>query len=48
MSLPCREVIKAGQKEVGVWGPMSQVGLQGVEEEIVRGAEEWWKEHREG
>lgn len=48
MSMPCREVLEKGQKEVQVWGPMGSVGCEEVEGEIVRGCEEWWEKHREG
>ncbi|KAK4942791.1 hypothetical protein LTR10_017551 [Elasticomyces elasticus] len=40
MSLPCRDVLKAGQKAVEVIGPVS-----GWEEKIVEESGKWWKEH---
>ena len=46
MSLPCRTVLKGGQKEIEVWGPMGDEGLQEVEEEIITVCEEWWRGHQ--
>jgi hypothetical protein len=41
MSLPCRTVLKAGQKDVETIGPVS-----GWEEKVVEESGKWWKEHR--
>ena len=41
MSLPCRDVLKAGQKDIEVIGPVS-----GWEEKVVEESEKWWKEHQ--
>ncbi|KAJ9608032.1 hypothetical protein H2200_007020 [Cladophialophora chaetospira] len=41
MSLPCRDVLKHGQKDVEVIGPVS-----GWEEKIVEESGKWWKEHQ--
>ncbi|KAK5444290.1 hypothetical protein LTS15_010405 [Exophiala xenobiotica] len=41
MSLPCRNVLKAGQKDVEVIGPVS-----GWEEKVVEESGKWWKEHQ--
>jgi len=41
MSLPCRDVLQAGQKDVEVIGPVS-----GWEEKIVEESGKWWKEHQ--
>ena len=40
MSLPCRDVLKAGQKAVEVIGPVS-----GWEEKIIEESGKWWREH---
>ncbi|KAL6245712.1 hypothetical protein RBB50_007711 [Rhinocladiella similis] len=41
MSLPCRNVLKAGQKDVKVIGPVS-----GWEERVVTESGKWWRDHR--
>ncbi|KIY00071.1 uncharacterized protein Z520_03756 [Fonsecaea multimorphosa CBS 102226] len=41
MSLPCRDVLKAGQKDVEVIGP-----VEGWEEKVVEESGKWWKEHQ--
>ncbi|KIX01914.1 uncharacterized protein Z518_07853 [Rhinocladiella mackenziei CBS 650.93] len=41
MSLPCRDVLKAGQKDVEVIGP-----INGWEEKIIEESTKWWKEHQ--
>ncbi|OCT55120.1 CMP/dCMP deaminase [Cladophialophora carrionii] len=41
MSLPCREVLKHGQKDVEVIGPIS-----GWEETVVEESGKWWKEQQ--
>lgn len=41
MSLPCRNVLKAGQKDVEVIGPVS-----GWEQKVVEESGKWWKEHQ--
>ncbi|OAG39326.1 hypothetical protein AYO21_06530 [Fonsecaea monophora] len=41
MSLPCRDVLKAGQKDVEVIGPVTQ-----WEEKVVEESGKWWKEHQ--
>ncbi|EXJ63668.1 hypothetical protein A1O7_00003 [Cladophialophora yegresii CBS 114405] len=41
MSLPCREVLKHGQKDVEVIGPVSD-----WEESVVEESGKWWKEHQ--
>jgi len=41
MSLPCRDVLKAGQKDVEVIGPVN-----GWEEKVVEESGKWWKEHQ--
>ncbi|KAJ9637429.1 hypothetical protein H2204_004853 [Knufia peltigerae] len=43
MSLPCRDVLKAGQKVVKVIGPVS-----GWEERVVTESGKWWRDHRSG
>ena len=40
MSLPCREVLKRGQKAVDVLGPVKL-----WEERVVRESAKWWREH---
>ncbi|OAP58142.1 hypothetical protein AYL99_07232 [Fonsecaea erecta] len=41
MSLPCRDVLKAGQKDVEVIGPVPQ-----WEEKVIEESGKWWKEHQ--
>ncbi|KIW25171.1 uncharacterized protein PV07_10832 [Cladophialophora immunda] len=41
MSLPCRDVLKAGQKGVEVIGPVKD-----WEERVVEESGKWWKEHQ--
>ncbi|KAK5046695.1 hypothetical protein LTR84_007456 [Exophiala bonariae] len=41
LSLPCRDVIKAGQKDIEVIGP-----VPGWEERVVQESGKWWKEHQ--
>jgi tRNA(Arg) A34 adenosine deaminase TadA len=41
MSLPCREVLKHGQKDVEVIGPVS-----GWEENVIEESGKWWKDHQ--
>ena len=41
MSLPCRDVLKAGQKDVEVIGPVN-----GWEQKVVEESGKWWKEHQ--
>jgi tRNA(Arg) A34 adenosine deaminase TadA len=41
MSLPCRDVLKAGQKDVEVIGPISEWEAKVVEE-----SSKWWKDHQ--
>ncbi|EXJ73170.1 uncharacterized protein A1O5_04320 [Cladophialophora psammophila CBS 110553] len=41
MSLPCRDVLKAGQKDTEVIGP-----VKGWEEKVVEESAKWWKEHQ--
>lgn len=41
MSLPCRDVLKAGQKDVEVIGP-----VRDWEERVVEQSGKWWKEHQ--
>ncbi|EXJ96005.1 hypothetical protein A1O1_01131 [Capronia coronata CBS 617.96] len=41
MSLPCRDVLKAGQKDVEVIGPVSE-----WEEKVVEESSKWWKTHQ--
>ncbi len=41
MSLPCRDVLKHGQKDVEVIGPVN-----GWEERVVEESGKWWKEHQ--
>lgn len=44
MSLPCRTVLEAGQKDVEVNGPLGRE--QGNwEEKVVEESGKWWKEH---
>lgn len=40
MSLPCREVLKRGQKVVDVLGPVKL-----WEERVIKESGKWWKEH---
>lgn len=40
MSLPCREVLKRGQKAIDVLGPVKL-----WEEKVVRESGKWWKQH---
>ena len=40
MSLPCREVLKRGQKAVDVVGPVNPWN-----EKVIRESGKWWKEH---
>lgn len=40
LSLPCRDVLKTGQKTVEVIGPVPK-----WEERVVRESGKWWKEH---
>jgi hypothetical protein len=40
MSLPCREVLKRGQKAVDVLGPVKV-----WEERVIEESGKWWKEH---
>ncbi|KIW16493.1 hypothetical protein PV08_06548 [Exophiala spinifera] len=41
MSLPCRDVLKAGQKDVKVIGPVS-----GWEERVIAESGKWWRDHQ--
>jgi len=41
LSLPCRDVLKAGQKEIEVIGPVPD-----WEEKVVKESGKWWKEHQ--
>jgi len=41
MSLPCREVLNRGQKDVEVIGP-----VKGWEEKTVEQSGKWWREHQ--
>lgn len=41
LSLPCREVLKAGQKDVEVIGPVLR-----WEERVVDESGKWWKDHQ--
>ncbi|EXJ79465.1 hypothetical protein A1O3_08967 [Capronia epimyces CBS 606.96] len=41
MSLPCREVLKGGQKDVEVIGPVGE-----WEEKVVEQSAKWWNEHQ--
>lgn len=41
MSLPCRDVLKAGQKDVEVIGPVPE-----WEDKVVEESGKWWKEHQ--
>ena len=43
MSVPCRMVLRGGQKEIEVIGP-----VEGLEETIVEFSEGWWRQHRDG
>lgn len=43
MSLPCRIVLKHGQKDIQVWGPTEE-----VEKEVIEDSERYWKPVREG
>lgn len=40
MSLPCRDVIKAGQKDIELIGPVA-----GWEEKVLRESKKWWETH---
>ena len=40
MSLPCREVLKRGQKAVEVLGPVKP-----WDDRVIRESGKWWKEH---
>ncbi|KAE9962991.1 hypothetical protein BLS_009808 [Venturia inaequalis] len=42
MSLPCRDVLKHGQKDIQVWGP-----IEDVENEVIEDSERFWKPVRE-
>jgi tRNA(Arg) A34 adenosine deaminase TadA len=42
MSLPCRDVLKHGQKEIQIWGP-----IEDVEKEVIEDSERYWKPVRE-
>lgn len=44
MSLPCRRVLKGGQKDVLVVGPLG-VDLGSWEGRVVEESMKWWKEH---
>lgn len=41
MSLPCRSVLKAGQKDVEVIGPVSS-----WEQKVIEQSRKWWEEHQ--
>lgn len=41
MSWPCREVLKGGQKDVEVWGP-----LEGLDEVVIEESNIYWTEAR--
>ncbi|KIW46248.1 uncharacterized protein PV06_01929 [Exophiala oligosperma] len=41
MSLPCRDVVKSGQKDIGLIGPVAR-----WEEKVLRESERWWDTHR--
>ncbi|KEF58675.1 uncharacterized protein A1O9_06601 [Exophiala aquamarina CBS 119918] len=41
LSLPCRDVLKTGQKEIEVIGPVPE-----WEEKVVKESGKWWKEHQ--
>ena len=43
MSLPCRKVLHAGQREIDVIGPVLE-----WEEKVVVESRKWWKEHLGG
>lgn len=43
MSLPCIDVIKAGQKKIEVWGPIDE-----MQELVVEESDKFWKPIREG
>ena len=43
MSLPCRKVLRAGQREIDIVGPVSE-----WEEKVVVESRKWWKEHMGG
>lgn len=43
LSLPCREVIKAGQKEIEIFGP-----IDGMQEKVIEASDVYWKPVREG
>lgn len=42
MSMPCRQVLRAGQKDIQVWGP-----IEGMEEEVIRESDKFWRPIRE-
>ena len=41
MSLPCRDVLKSGQKDIEVIGPVSR-----WEEKVIEESGKWWKQHQ--
>lgn len=43
LSLPCRDVVKAGQKKIEIWGP-----VEGLQERIIEASDVYWKPLREG
>lgn len=42
MSMPCRQVLQAGQKDIQVWGP-----VEGMEEEVISESDKFWRPIRE-
>jgi hypothetical protein len=46
MDLPCRTVLRAGQKDVEVLGPLG-VDMGGWEGKVVEASKGWWREHNE-
>lgn len=42
MSLPCRDILKHGQKKIQVWGP-----IEDVEQEVMDDSEKFWGPIRE-
>ena len=43
MSLPCREVIEKGQRDIEVIGPVEEWRRKVIEE-----SRDWWEKHRPG
>ena len=43
MSLPCREILKGGQKDIEIWGP-----LETLQKVVFEESDIYWKKVREG